>query len=58
MKIKAKNGKLESVPSGMDRQLIYDLNNGKEVEVDSIPTKLLSLVEEVKSLKKEKKESK
>tara|TARA_R100000742_G_C4275146_1_gene95449 strand:- start:1761 stop:1934 length:174 start_codon:yes stop_codon:yes gene_type:complete len=54
MKIKAKDGMLSRVPGGLPKQLINDLNNGKMVEVDVIPHKLLSLVEEVKEVKKTK----
>tara|TARA_R100000734_G_C3319190_1_gene114587 strand:+ start:2012 stop:2191 length:180 start_codon:yes stop_codon:yes gene_type:complete len=54
MKIKAKDGMLSRVPGGLPKQLIKDLNNGKMVEVDVIPHKLLSLVEEVKEVKKTK----
>ena len=49
MKIKAKNGTLSRVPGGLRDKLIRDLNAGKEVEVDEVPHKLLSLVEVVKS---------
>ena len=58
MKIKAKNGTLSRVPGGLGDKLVRDLKAGKEVDVDKIPQKLLSLVEVVQSTSKISKEVK
>ena len=49
MKIKAKDGKLARVPGGLNVNLVEALMAGKEVEVDSIPAKLIDLVEVTKA---------
>ena len=58
MKIKAKNGTLSRVPGGLGDKLIRDLKAGKEVDVDEMPHKLISLVEIVESKPKISKEVK
>jgi hypothetical protein len=58
MKIKANNGYLERIPGGLSHALVEGLNAGKEMDVDKIPHKLISLVEEVKSKSKSIKEVK
>ena len=47
MKIKAKDGTLSRVPGGLEDKLVRKVKAGKEVEVDKIPHKLLSLVDVV-----------
>jgi len=55
MKIKAIGDSLSRIPGGLSKQLVKDLNDGKSVEVEAIPAKLSSLVEEVKSTSQSKK---
>jgi hypothetical protein len=58
MKIKAKNGTLSRVPGGLHHKLVRDLKAGKEVEVDKIPQKLITLVDVVQQKIKNIKEVK
>jgi hypothetical protein len=58
MKIKAKDGTLSRVPGGLGDKLVRDLKAGKEVEVDKVPHKLISLVDVVQSKPKISKEVK
>ena len=50
MKIKAKGGKLPAVVkfAGVDNATYRALKDGKEIEVDTIHTKLIPYVEKVK----------
>tara|TARA_Y100000310_G_C20572962_1_gene758989 strand:+ start:27 stop:209 length:183 start_codon:yes stop_codon:yes gene_type:complete len=47
MKIKAKNGTLERVPGGLNKDLVKTLMSGDVAEVGKMPYKLIDLVDVV-----------
>ena len=55
MKIKAKNGTLERIPGGLNKDIVNKLMAGEEVSVDEVPYKLIDLVDIVENKQKSNK---